>query len=96
MTEWFRDHPAITFLLIFVMVAYVYHKVFATRRLPILKLVVVYLAMAVGCYVLLIFQMFGLPIVLCIAVALFLMLLTGVRAFVERQRREQGSNDSTP
>lgn len=93
MTEWFRDHPAITFLLIFVMVAYVYHKVFATRRLPVLKLIVVYLAMAVGCYVLLIFQMFGLPIVLCIAVALFLMLLTGVRAFVERQRREQG-NDS--
>jgi hypothetical protein len=86
-TEWFRGHTFITYVLIFIMVAYVYHKVFATRRLPVLKLLVVYLAMAVGCYVLLIFQVFGLPIVLCIAVALFLMLLTRVRAYAEKRQR---------
>ncbi|KIL41724.1 hypothetical protein SD70_04965 [Gordoniibacillus kamchatkensis] len=91
MTDWFRDHTLITYLLIFVMVAYVYHKVFATRRLPILKLIVVYAAMAVGCYLLLIFQLFGLPIVLCIAVALFLMLLTRVRAYAEKRQRGDSS-----
>lgn len=91
MTDWFRDHTLITYLLIFVMVAYVYHKVFATRRLPIFKLLVVYAAMAVGCYLLLIFQLFGLPIVLCLAVALFLMLLTRVRAYAEKRQ----GNDSS-
>ncbi|MFC0216321.1 YlaH-like family protein [Paenibacillus chartarius] len=94
MTDWLREHTLITYILIFVMVAYVYHKVFATRKLPLLKLLLVYAAMAFGCYILLIFQIFGLPIVLCIAVALLLMLMTGVRAYAEKRQNRNASSQS--
>jgi hypothetical protein len=42
MTEWFREYPLITYILIYVMITYVYNKVFKTRKLPILK--------AAGCW----------------------------------------------
>jgi magnesium-transporting ATPase (P-type) len=94
MTEWFRGHTLITYVLIFVLAAYVYHKVFATRRLPILKLLLVYAVMAFGCLLLLIFQVdAGLPIVPSLAVAVVLMAMTRVRALVEKR---QGSDSSEP
>jgi hypothetical protein len=92
MTEWFREHLYITYVLIFVFVAFVYNKVFRTRKLPLLKSLLVYVAMAIGCVILLIFQVdAGLPIVPSLAVAVFLMLLVRVRYFVEGRKESKKS-----
>ncbi|TXK77144.1 YlaH-like family protein [Paenibacillus sp. N3.4] len=85
MNEWFGNHIYMTYLLIFVFMSYVYNKVFRTRKLPILKTAVVYLLMALGSVMLLVFQVVGLPIVLCLAVAISLMFLVRIRYFIEKR-----------
>ncbi|MCD1261535.1 YlaH-like family protein [Paenibacillus athensensis] len=85
MTDWFSDHIYISYLLIFVFMTYVYNKVFRTRKLPVLKAAVIYVLLAIGSVMLLVFQIVGLPIILCLAVAVFLMLLVRVRYFVEKR-----------
>jgi hypothetical protein len=85
LTEWFGNHIFITYLLIFIFMTYVYNKVFRTRKLPVLKAAIVYVLLAIGSVMLLFFQVVGLPIVLSLAVAVFLMLLVRVRYFVEKR-----------
>jgi hypothetical protein len=86
LNEWFREHLVITYLLIFVFVSYVYNKVFRTTKLPILKTLIVYIIIAIGSFILMIFQVDAkLPIILSLAVAIFLMLLVRVRYFVEKR-----------
>ncbi|WP_282941499.1 YlaH-like family protein [Paenibacillus sp. RC67] len=89
MTEWFREHPFITYLIIFVLITYVYNKVFKTRRLPILKEAIIYLLLAIGAGMLLLFQLGALPIVLCLAVAVGLMFLVRIRYFFEGRTKKQ-------
>lgn len=87
LNDWFREHLYITYILIYIFVAYVYNKVFRTRKLPVLKSLIVYLLLGVGSFMLLIFQVdAGLPIIPSLAVAVFLMLLVRVRYFVENRR----------
>jgi hypothetical protein len=86
MTEWFREHPYITFLLIYAMITYVYNKVFKVRRLPILKEAIIYLLLGVGALMLLFFQLATLPIVPCLAVAIGLMLMVRIRYFFQDRR----------
>ncbi|TDF96710.1 YlaH-like family protein [Paenibacillus piri] len=89
MTEWFRAHPYITYIIIFVLITYVYNKVFKTRRLPILKEAVIYLLLGVGALMLLMFQLGALPIIPSLAVAVALMLMVKIRYFFqERQNRK--------
>ena len=89
MNEWLFEHVWMTYAIIYVLVAYVYNKVFRVRKLPLLKNVIVYGLMALGTFLLLIFQMFGLPIVLCLLVAVGLMFLVRIRYWVEaRQKRK--------
>jgi hypothetical protein len=83
--EWFSNHIQVTFLIIFVMVSYVYNNVFRTRKLPILKSLIVYFLIAMGSVMLLYFQLLGLPIVICLAVAIFLMFLVRIRYFIEKR-----------
>ncbi|MDD9270001.1 YlaH-like family protein [Paenibacillus sp. GCM10023248] len=85
MNEWFGNHIYMTYLMIFVFMSYVYNKVFRTRKLPILKTAVVYVLMAIGSVMLLVFQVAGLPIVLCLAVAISLMFLVRIRYFIEKR-----------
>jgi len=82
---WLADHIYITYVLIFVFMTYVYNKVFRTRKLPVLKSVIIYVLLALGSIMLLVFQVAGLPIVLSLAVAVGLMLLVRVRYFVEKR-----------
>ncbi|WP_028549252.1 YlaH-like family protein [Paenibacillus sp. UNC451MF] len=89
MTEWFREHPVITYLIILVLITYVYNKVFKTRRLPILKEAIIYLMLAIGAGMLLLFQLGALPIVLCLAVAVGLMFLVRIRYFIEGRTKKQ-------
>lgn len=90
MNQWLFEHVWITYSIIFVLVSYVYNKVFRVRKLPLLKDAIIYLLIAVGSFMLLVFQMLGLPIVLSISVAVLLMWLVRVRYFVEaRAKRKQ-------
>ncbi|KQX64926.1 YlaH-like family protein [Paenibacillus sp. Root444D2] len=85
MNEWFGNHLYITYLLIFIFMSYVYNKVFRTRKLPVLKTAIIYVLLAIGSVMLLVFQIVGLPIVLCLAVAISLMFLVRIRYFIEKR-----------
>ncbi|MDQ1912960.1 YlaH-like family protein [Paenibacillus sp. GD4] len=90
MTDWLRAHPFLTFVFIFVLMTYVYNKVFRMRKLPILKELVIYLLLAVGAGMLMLFQMAGLPIVASLTVAVSLMLIVRIRYFIQdRGNRKQ-------
>lgn len=89
-TDWLMRHPVITYFIIYAFLVYVYNNVFRVRKLPLLKDALIYLLVGVGAFVLLLFQHdLGLPIVYCLAVAVFLMLLVRVRYFVERRNKRQ-------
>ncbi|MDR6551348.1 putative ferric reductase [Paenibacillus qinlingensis] len=85
LNEWFANHLFITYLLIFVFMSYVYNKVFRTRKLPVLKTALIYVLLAIGSVMLLVFQIVGLPIVLCLAVAISLMFMVRIRYFIEKR-----------
>ncbi len=77
---WLAAHPWIAYILIFLFLVYIYNKVFRVRRLPILKELIVLILIAVGAFILLLFQIdIGLPIVLCLGVAIGLMLIVRIR-----------------
>jgi hypothetical protein len=68
------------------MVSYVYVQVFRTRKLPVLKSLIVYVLIAIGSVMLLYFQLLGLPIIFCLAIAIGLMFLVKIRYFLEKRR----------
>lgn len=77
-------YNGITFLLFFVFLAYIYHRVFQNRRLPILKAAIVYILLALGAFLMLIFQVdFGLPIMYCLLIAVMLILIVRVRYWLQ-------------
>lgn len=92
--QWFADHPVIAYILIFVLVTFVYNKVFrAQQKLPLWKEVILYVLMAIGSFMLLIFQIDKLPIIQCLLVAVALMLMVRIRYFVEgRRNKKNGSS----
>lgn len=88
--SWFANHPVISYLIILVLVFFVYNKVFrAGQKLSLLKEVVLYLLMAIGSFLLLIFQIDKLPIIQCLLVAVILMLMVRIRYFVEGRRNKK-------
>lgn len=90
MQAWFAAHPIVSYIIIFVLITYVYNKVFRVKqKLPLLKEILLYILMAVGSGMLLIFQVDKLPIIQCLLVAVGLMLMVRIRYFVEdRQKRK--------
>jgi len=90
LTAWLDEHYIVTYVIIFVLITYVYTKVFKTRRLPILKELIVYIILAIGALFLLFFQGVGLPIVYCLTTAMILLFMVRIRYFVEsRQKRRK-------
>jgi hypothetical protein len=85
LNEWFGNHIILTYLLIFILLSFVYNKVFRTRKLPVLKALIVYLLMGLGSVLLLFFQIAGLPIILCLGVAVLMMLILRIRYFIEKR-----------
>lgn len=86
MSQWFVDNPWIAYALIYVLVVFVYNKVFRVRKLPILKEILIYLIIAAGAFILLLFQLDArLPIIQCLAVAVLLMLMVRIRYMVEKR-----------
>jgi hypothetical protein len=85
LNEWFGNHIILTYILIFILLSYVYNKVFRTRKLPVLKALIVYLLMGLGSILLLFFQIAGLPIILCLGVAVLMMLILRIRYLIEKR-----------
>jgi hypothetical protein len=85
MNEWFGNHIYLTYILIFILLSFVYNKVFRTRKLPVLKALIIYLLMGLGSVLLLFFQIAGLPIILCLGVAVLMMLILRIRYFIEKR-----------
>ena len=82
-------YNGVIWLLIFLCLAYIYHRVFQTHRLPLLKLAIVYFLLLIGSFLLLIFQLdAGLPIVYSLIVAGSLILIVRIRYWL------QGGNKS--
>lgn len=97
MQAWFAQNPIISYFLIFVLVIFVYNKVFRTQqKLPLLKEIILYLLMALGSFLLLIFQIDKLPIIQCLLVAVALMLMVRIRYFVEGRRNRKQESASVP
>lgn len=94
-TEWLSVHPWITYLLIYVLLGFIYNKVFRIRKLPILKELVIYLLLGVGAFILLIFQIDKLPIVFSLGLATVLIVAVRIRdAFAKMKRnRKKGEGD---
>jgi len=99
MQEWLSDHKLVSYLLLLGFTVYIFNKVFrAQQRLPILKEVLVYILMALGCLVLLVLQIDKLPIIQCMAVAVFMMLLLRARQLYDKwkSRRNGKRGDDVP
>lgn len=91
-TDRFGVYNWVYFILIYMFLIFIYNKVFRTRRLPIIKNAIVYLLIAIGAFMLLIFQIdAGLPIVYSLGVAIFMMLLVRIRYFIEGRRKRKQS-----
>ncbi|MFC9776763.1 YlaH-like family protein [Paenibacillus chitinolyticus] len=93
MYQWFAENFWLTCLIIFIMMSFVYNKVFRTRRLPVLKALIVYVLLALGSFMLTFFQVLGpqIPIVPSLAFAILLMLILRIRYFVEGRRKKKDS-----
>jgi hypothetical protein len=95
MQQWFHDHPLISYILIFVFTAYIFNNVFRPGRLPVLKEVFVYIFMAIGSLVLLVLQLDRLPIIQCMGIAVFMMLLLRLRQIYDKWRKKPGESGKT-
>ncbi|WP_276355953.1 YlaH-like family protein [Cohnella caldifontis] len=96
MQQWFADHMLVSYILILAFTIYIFNAVFRPGRLPILKEVLVYLLMAIGCCVLLVLQVDKLPIIQCMGIAVIMMLLLRLRQLYDkrRNRRSDAGNAS--
>ncbi len=89
MFEWIHDLPAYgKYLLILVLSAVIYQAAFA-RPLPLWKQIIVYLALAIGCVLLLIFQIMRFPIVQAMLITIVLIIITRLRLRMGRSKPKQ-------
>lgn len=99
MQAWFHDHPVISYLLILACTIYIFNAVFRSGKLPILKEILVYIVMAIGCLVLLLLQLDKLPIIQCMAVAVAMMGLLRLRQLYDKRKKNRETtkdrNDSS-
>ena len=94
--DWLQDHLGITYILIFICITFVYIKVFRVRKLPILKELIVYLMIAIGSVLLLIFQIdASLPILQSLLVAIGMMAIYRLRvAYLARTKAHKSEESS--
>jgi hypothetical protein len=98
MQTWFADHPLVSYLLILAFTIYIFNAVFRMGKLPILKEILVYIVMAIGCLVLLVLQIDKLPIIQCMSVAVIMMLMLRMRQIYDKWRGKRsgtGASEST-
>ncbi|TJY43398.1 hypothetical protein E5161_05785 [Cohnella pontilimi] len=93
MQQWFHDHPLMAYVLILGFTIYIFNAVFRPGRLPILKEILVYLMMAVGCLVLLVLQLDKLPIIQCMGVAVIMMIMLRLRQLYDKIRSRRSADN---
>jgi hypothetical protein len=83
----YDDHPQLAgwllYAIIITLTVIVYNLGFA-QKLPILKSIFVYFILALGCLILQLFAVFGLPVVESLAIAALILLVYKVRLHNER------------
>lgn len=95
MQIWFAEHPFIAFVVIFILLGFVYNRVFrVNQKLSLPKEILLYVMMAFGSGILLIFQHDKLPIIQCLLVAVGLMLLVRIRYFAEARQKRKAAADT--
>ena len=95
MQSWFAEHPIVAYIVIFILLTYVYNRVFrVNQKLGVGKEIMLYIMMAVGSGMLLIFQHDKLPIIQCLLVAVGLMMLVRVRYLVEARQKRRAAADA--
>lgn len=75
------------YLVILVLTAIIYKTAFAVR-LPVLKTVLVYITLAIGCWLLAIFHLMGLPIVPALLITVVLIAVTRLRLYLVRKKEQ--------
>lgn len=81
-----------TYLIILVLTSVIYQTAFA-RSLPLLKSAVVYVVLAIGCYLLLIFDILGFPMIPSLFITVVLIVVTRARLSWSR-RKQKGDPDA--
>jgi len=90
MAAWFAEHLWTSYIIIFVLISYIYNKVFRVRKLPLLKMLIVYVLIAIGSVILLFFQVdAGLPIIPSLTLAMILMLIVRIRYFLQERLKKK-------
>lgn len=90
MNEWLDQLPTwVVYLIILGLTGVIYQTAFA-RPLPLLKNVVVYLALAIGCYLLLIFKILGFPMIQSLFITVILIVVTRIRLSMTRKKQKEG------
>jgi hypothetical protein len=92
--DWFSEHKLVAYLLILAFTVYIFNAVFRPGRLPILKEVLVYLFMALGCSILLVLQVDKLPIIQCMSVAIVMMLMLRMRQLYDKWQKRRSERES--
>lgn len=89
MNEWLIEHPWISYLIIFSGLLLIYDKVFRTRKLPVLKEILLWIIIGSASFILWAFQrLFEFPIIPSLLVALGLMALVKIRYWVEARQKK--------
>lgn len=92
MQIWFANHPVIAYIVIFILLSFVYNQVFrVNQKLTLGKEILLYIMMAIGSGMLLIFQHDKLPIIQCLLAAVGLMMLVRIRYIVEARQKRKGA-----
>jgi uncharacterized integral membrane protein len=81
---WLANHLGLTYLLIVVLTGIIYKTAF-DFRLPVLKKVLVYGMLALGCLLLTLFHLLRFPIIPVLAITVVLILVTKMRLRYSRK-----------
>ncbi|MGA9172655.1 MAG: YlaH-like family protein [Thermoactinomyces sp.] len=80
--------PLMIYLIILVLTAIIYKTAFAVR-LPVLKSVLVYVCLALGCGLLTLFHYMNFPMIPALAVTVILIAVTRLRLYMVRKQNER-------
>ncbi len=81
-------HPLAIYLIILVLTGIIYKAAFA-RKLPLLKNLVVYLALALGCLLLTLFHYMQFPMIPALFFTVILIVVTRVRLYLTKSKQEK-------
>ncbi|MBD1371287.1 hypothetical protein IC620_02830 [Hazenella sp. IB182357] len=82
---WINELPYQVVYLIIVILASIVYKLAFARKLPLLKSIMVYIFLAIGCVILFVFHYMGFPIMVAMLLTIIMVVVTRVRlSFVKR------------